>query len=210
MINENAIKNLIAEMAPKGITVVAATKTRSAETVNGLKNYGITKAGENRVQEFLDKYPLVSGIEWHFIGRLQTNKVKYIVDKVKMIQSLDRLPLAREIENQCAKRGIIIDVLLELNAGEESKGGAVENELFELAEVVAELKHLRLKGMMCVPAIGAQDQDYAQIKQIFDKLKQKHPCCEILSLGMSTDYKTAIRHGSNMIRPGSLIFGERK
>jgi len=207
MINDADIKDLIAKTG--GVTIVAATKTIPPAAINALKDYGITRAGENRVQEFLEKYPLTEGIEWHFIGRLQTNKVKYIVDKVKMIQSVDRAELAQEINKQCEKYGIVMDILLQVNLGEEQKGGISLENLHDFAKLCSGLKCLNVKGLMCIPSIAAPKEDYAAVGKAFDAFKKDFDM-QYLSMGMSADYELAIKHGANMIRPGSILFGERK
>ncbi len=211
MIEENVKKLLdFVAHAPRPVKIVAATKTRSAEEINELKKYGITAMGENRVQELLAKYDGLDMPEVHFIGALQTNKVRYIVDKVCMIQSVDRPELAREIEKRCAAAGRVMDVLIEVNiGGEESKSGCAPSGLSALASEVSGMPHLRLKGLMSVLPVAAPDEMYAGMKTLFDELREKYPSAEYLSMGMSGDYEKAVACGANMIRPGSLLFGER-
>ena len=211
MIEENVKKLLdFVARAPHPVKIVAATKTRSADEINELPAHGITAMGENRVQELLAKYDGIKVPEIHFIGALQTNKVKYIVDKVCMIQSVDRSELAREIEKRCAAINKVMDVLIEVNiGGEESKSGCTPSDLPAVAEEVSALPHLRLKGLMSVLPIDAPDEMYDGLKRLFDKLKEKYPSAEYLSAGMSGDYEKAVLRGANMIRPGSLLFGER-
>ena len=192
------------------VKIVPATKTRSAEEINELLSFGITAMGENRVQELLSKYEQLKLPEIHFIGALQTNKVKYIVDKVCMIQSLDRLELAKEIEIRSAKIGKIMDVLIEVNYGEEErKSGIKPNELFTFARELTKFPHLRIKGLMTVLPINAPDEMYSGMKELFDRLKDIVPTAEYLSMGMSDDYEKAIAYGANMIRPGTALFGKR-
>ena len=212
MLIEENVKKLLGFVANADHTVkiVAATKTRSAEEINALAAYGITAMGENRVQELLSKYDELKMDEIHFIGALQTNKVKYIVDKVCMIQSVDREELAAEIEKRCAAINKIMDVLVEVNVGgEESKSGCTESGLFPLLEKVSAMPHLRIKGLMSVLPINAETSLYDRMKTLFDKVRAAYPTAEYLSVGMSGDYETAVAHGANMIRPGSLLFGER-
>jgi pyridoxal phosphate enzyme, yggS family len=191
------------------ITVIAATKTVEAEKIALLPQYGITVAGENRVQELLDKYDKVKGIEWHFIGALQTNKVKYIVDKVKLIHSLDRESLADEIDRQAGKRGIVSDVLVEINIGREaSKSGVLPERAEELMAYVANKTHVRLRGVMSVFPVNAPDEAYESLAA-FGKTAEKNYGAEIISAGMSGDYEKAVRFGANMVRLGSAIFGKR-
>ena len=191
------------------ITVVAATKTVLPERINELPKYGIKIAGENRVQELLDKYDEVHGLEWHFIGALQTNKVKYIIDKVSLIHSVDREALADEIDRQAEKRGIIANVLVEINVGgETSKSGVSPDRAKNLIDYVAAKKRVRLKGVMSVLPINATDAQYAKLAE-FGKYALEKYGADVISAGMSGDYEKAIRYGANMIRPGSAIFGKR-
>ncbi len=211
MIEENVKKLLdFVAHAPHPVKIVAATKTRTAEEINELADYGITAMGENRVQELLSKYDGLRMKEIHFIGALQTNKVKYIADKVCMIQSVDRSELIREIEKRCAALGKVMDVLIEVNIGQEaSKSGCAVADLPALAEEVAALPHMRLKGLMSVLPIDAEDSLYDGMKKLFDKTAARYQNVEYLSVGMSGDYEKAVMHGANMIRPGSLLFGAR-
>lgn len=211
MIKENVKKLLdFVKNAPHPVKIVAATKTRSADEINELEAYGITAMGENRVQELLSKYDGLKLKEIHFIGALQTNKVKYIADKVCMIQSVDREELAREIEKRCAALGKIMDILIEVNiGGEESKSGCTPETYMEMADKISGMQHLRIKGLMSVLPIDAADELYDGMKLLYDRLAAKYPTAEYLSVGMSGDYEKAVMHGANMIRPGSLLFGER-
>lgn len=208
MLDTEALKKIKAE-AGSGITIVAATKTVPPEVINTLKDNGVFFAGENRVQEFLTKFDKVSGINWHFIGRLQTNKVKYIADKVVMIQSVDRQGLADEIQKQCSRLGRVMDVLIEVNQGEESKGGIIKTEIYRLAEYIGGLKNLRLKGLMCIPPALCGREIYEEMNALYEGVKTRFDGMEYLSMGMSADYKLAMECGANMIRPGSILFGKR-
>lgn len=193
----------------QNITVVAATKTVSPERINELPACGIRIAGENRVQEFLDKYDKVHGVDWHFIGALQTNKVKYIVDKVRLIHSVDRESLADEIDRQAAKHDLIAGVLVEINVGgEESKSGVNPDEARKLIDYVAAKKNVELKGVMSVLPSDATDELYIKLAEFGQYANEKYGA-DIISAGMSGDYEKAIRFGANMIRPGSAIFGKR-
>jgi pyridoxal phosphate enzyme (YggS family) len=208
MLNIDALKKLKNEVG-EGVTIVAATKTVVADIINQLPQHGIHIAGENRVQELLTKFDIVSNINWHFIGRLQTNKVKYIVNKVSMIQSVDREKLVDEIQRQCQKIGKTMDVLMQINVGESSKGGVDFAQAQSLAKYISEQKNLRLKGLMCLPPIDADKKVYKDVKKLFDQLKTDFVSMEYLSMGMSGDYQVAIECGANMIRPGSILFGSR-
>ncbi len=193
----------------QNVVLVAATKMVEAERINRLPALGVTIAGENRVQELLEKYDDVEGMEWHLIGALQTNKVKYVVDKVKLIHSLDRKSLADEIEKQAAKRGITVNVLVEINVGgEKSKSGISPEKAEELMEYVSSLKHVNLRGIMSVLPIHADDSLYEQMRE-FSVMATNRFNAPILSMGMSGDYERAVRYGSNMIRIGSAVFGKR-
>ena len=199
------------------ITVVAATKYAAADIIESLSEYNIFAAGENRAQDFLDKYALIDNpeIEWHFIGQLQTNKVKYIIDKVKLIHSADRLPLVEEIERQCELKNIDrADVLIEVNlGGEAQKGGISPDKALEFYESVKPYKRVRVRGLMTVMPINNLITDgekrrnlYLQMKRLYDILKDKDKDTDILSMGMSDDFETAIECGSTMIRLGRVLF----
>lgn len=197
----------------RDISVVAATKYADAEQIAELFECGITSAGENRVQDLLKKHDIVAGMDWHFIGQLQTNKVKYIVDKVSLIQSVDRLTLAQEINKECFKKGLVGNILIEVNiGGEESKGGIAADKLFSFAEEIKTFPNLNVLGLMCI-APRADDPEknrkfYLQMTEFYDTLNIKFfdKKFKFLSMGMSGDYLTAIECGANMIRPGSIIF----
>lgn len=193
----------------RDIKIVAATKTVPADKINMLPSFGITAAGENRVQELLDKFDAVKGIEWHFIGALQTNKVKYIIDKVALIHSVDRKSLADEIDRQAAKHNLVSDVLIEINIGKEpSKSGVFAEDAQELMAYVAAKANVRLRGVMSVLPHDADDEMYLELASIGKIAADKYGA-DIISAGMSGDYEKAIRFGANLIRPGSAIFGKR-
>lgn len=193
------------------ISVVAATKCVPAEIVYSLPGFGITTVGENRVQEFTQKYSESVPLNWHIIGALQTNKVKYAVGKVKLIQSVDRIPLAEEINRLSQKHGTVTDVLIEINIGsEENKSGAMPECAEELVDAVSKLKNVRIKGLMSVPPIGADAAVYEKMRALYDGMRGKFKTMDTLSMGMSNDYELAIRCGATMIRPGRVLFGERK
>ena len=208
-----------ASQGKRNVSVVVATKTVPANVINRSRALGINAIGENRVQELLSKYDELDkeGLDIHFIGRLQTNKVKYIVDKVDMIQSIDSERLAAEIERQCAKIGKIMDVLIEVNiAGEESKGGISKDEIYDLCDTVNSFRHLNLRGIMVIPPKCEDKEElvkyFSQSYEIFIDIcenKLHNIYNRVLSMGMSGDYKEALLCGSTMIRPGRAIFGER-
>lgn len=197
------------------INIVVAIKTQPIEIVSSLKDMGITSVGENRVQEMLSRYSPDMGLDWQFIGQLQTNKVKYIIDKVSLIQSVDRESLASQINKEAQKRDIITNVLIEVNsAEEESKAGLRIKDVFDFAKSINRYENIRVKGIMSVmPYIDDQDKleyYFRSIKEVYDSLDDIDGAeAKYLSLGMSNDFELAIKCGSNMIRPGRIIFGER-
>lgn len=193
------------------IIIVAATKTKSAEVINMLPEFGIKVIGENKVQEFVEKYPqLDKTLQKHFIGQLQTNKVKYIIDKVSLIHSLDRESLASEIQKHALRLNRKIDVLIEVNTGEENKGGVPKNDVLQFFKTILQkYPNITIRGLMSVMPKNADDSMYLQISQLYDILKTQSDDIKYLSVGMSDDYLTAIRYGANMIRLGRAILGER-
>ncbi len=201
------------------VTLCAATKTRSPEEINLLPSLGITTIGENRVQELLEKYDRLDKerLTIHFIGALQTNKVKYIIDKVSMIQSVDRISLAKEIDRQAKKHGLVMDILCEINiAGEESKSGVSPEKVCDFVDELSQFSNLRLCGLMAVPPICTdfelQKHFFEKIMQIFIDIRRKNmdnSNMRILSFGMSGDYQAAIECGSTMVRLGTALFGPR-
>lgn len=199
---------------PSEITLMAVTKTVAPEIVNCAVDCGIRLLGENRVQEYQSKRDSYRpDAQIHFIGHLQTNKVKYLVGNVSMIQSVDRLPLAAEI-NRCAeKRGIRQDILLEVNiGGEESKSGVSPQALPQLLEEAAGLPNIRICGLMTIPPPSQDTGCLAAMQQLFENTKALQiPNTEmrILSMGMSGDFEAAIAHGSTLVRIGSALFGAR-
>ena len=201
------------------VLLIGVTKTRTAEEINEAVDWGITDIGENKVQEIMDKYEHVHGdVNWHMIGHLQTNKVKYIIDKVSLIHSVDKIKLAEEIDKRAKEHGITADVLIEVNAaGEESKFGTdLEGAKQLIEEVRAKCKNVRIKGLMTI-APFVDDPElvrpyFRELKSLFDSysgIKDDHMDMEYLSMGMSGDYEVAIEEGANMVRVGTAIFGAR-
>ncbi len=208
------------QSANRQVTLLAATKTVPPEVINyAIDELGITDIGENRVQELLDKYDSLhlDRARLHFIGSLQTNKVKYIIDKVCMIHSVDSEKLALEINRQAEKHGIVMDVLIEVNIGrEENKGGVLPEDVEALADKICGLERLRLCGMMTIAPKCVEKSDYLKYfdktYQIFIDILQKklhNINMPVLSMGMSDSYEEAIACGSTMIRVGSSLFGAR-
>lgn len=198
------------------VTIVCATKTVSPSVMNGIYDQlGLGIVGENRVQELLSKYDEASDCKsWHFIGQLQTNKVKYIIDKVDLIQSLDRLSLAKEIQKQAERIGKVQEVLVEVNmAGEDTKGGATPEETVAFIEELEGFKNVKVRGVMSVlPNLEDKallDGYYAKLYKLYEEVKRAKSGIDYLSAGMSGDWERAVGHGANMIRLGSILFGKR-
>ncbi len=208
----------IQETVKDGVMLLAVTKTRSPEEINQVIDGGVTQIGENKVQEILEKYDRVKPVRWHMIGHLQRNKVKYIIDKVDLIHSVDSLKLALEIDKRSAQHGRVMEILIQINAGdEENKFGIRAEELDGLAEEILEqCPHLRILGVMGVVPIVEDPEEariyFKKIRKSFERLKEKdHPRlqCKYLSMGMSHDYMVAMEEGANIVRVGSAIFGPR-
>ncbi len=213
------IQRILSELNGRA-KLLAATKTVPPEMINFAIDQGIELIGENRVNELLEKYELINRdrVELHFIGALQTNKVKYIIDKVDMIQSVDRESLALEIERQAAKRGIVMPILAEINIGHEATKSGIEPEkAAEFCAFLGSLPHLELRGLMAIPPKCAPNGDnreyFCEMRKIFvdiSHLNVDNNIMDTLSLGMSDDYLTAAECGSTLVRVGSSIFGRRE
>lgn len=210
---ETSVKGLMSKI-DNGITVVAATKMQTIETIRQLPKLGIQIVAENRVQELIEKYQPVEGLSWHFIGQLQTNKVKAIVDKVSCIQSVDRIRLAEVINDECAKINKSMEILVEVksDSGNDAKGGVEVRSAALFIDELAKFRFLKVVGIMTVMPVSCCEDDYKEIKKLYDGLVARFPLLEwkYLSMGMSNDYEVAIKCGANMIRIGSALFGERK
>lgn len=197
------------------ITVVAATKMQDANAVISLKDAGISISGENKVQELLSKYDDVHNTTWHFIGRLQTNKVKYIIDKVDLIHSVDRVDLIKEIDKQAKKINKVQKVLLEVNvAHDENKAGFDITEVDEILELIDfEYKNILVIGLMSILPYYENPSEhkdvYLQLSSVYDRISKENSNFKYLSMGMSNDFEVAIECGANMVRLGTIIFGER-
>ena len=222
----NAVKAKIAAAALAAgreageITLCAATKVQSDDTIRQAIAAGITVCGEKRVPELTahlaaDAY---QGAQVHFIGHLQTNKVKQVVGKVALIHSVDSQRLLLAIDTQAGKQDLVQDILLEVNiAGEESKGGCTPQEARQLAALAQELEHVRLRGLMAIPPIsaepGANRPYFAAMRQLFVDIKENLPHnqsnMDCLSMGMSGDYPDAIAEGATLVRVGTALFGPR-
>ncbi len=203
---------------PEDVLLCAVTKTRTADEINEAIDAGVTDIGENKVQEIMDKFDKVKPVRWHMIGHLQTNKVKYIIDKVSMIHSVDSIHLAEEINKRAMQHGITMDILIQVNsAQEESKFGiATEQTGDMIREILDKCTSLRIRGLMCIAPFAENPEDvrtyFAQVKELYDEygsIEHEHLDFKYLSMGMSHDYEVAILEGSNLIRVGTAIFGER-
>lgn len=208
---ENA-KNLIDEVnsISNDVIIVCASKQRTIAEIEEAKNAGIEIFAENRVQEFVDKVGFVDA-KWHFVGRLQTNKAKYLVGNVELIHSVDNEKLANEISRLAIKKKVTQEILIEVNVGnEESKGGVSECGFDKLYSRCLTLPNIIVVGIMTVMPKCAEQKLYLRIKEIYDMIKRENTNIRYLSVGMSGDYKIAIENGSNVIRIGSKIFGARR
>lgn len=195
------------------VKLMGVTKTVAPEIVNASVDLGINLLGENRVQEFLSKKDLYSkNADIHIIGHLQTNKVKYIINEVSMIQSVDSLKLAGEINKLALKNNLVMDVLCEVNIGDEaSKSGVSTLLLDELLEQISGMEGLRLRGLMTIPPVGCGEAVFDKMHGIYLDRKSKYSeCFDTLSMGMSGDYELAVKHGSTLVRLGTALYGARK
>ncbi|CCJ33385.1 YggS family pyridoxal phosphate-dependent enzyme [Caloramator australicus] len=199
------------------ITLVAVSKMHPVEKILEAKKYGLSIFGESKAQELLQKYEMVPDVKWHFIGHLQRNKVKYIIDKVDLIQSLDSIELAQEIDKRAKKIGKKMPVLIEINIGKEpSKSGIYEEELDEFVKKVSEFENIILSGIMTIPPVTEdknKTRDYfKRMRFLFETLKQfdlPNSNIKFLSMGMTDDFDIAIEEGANIVRVGTGIFGRR-
>lgn len=194
----------------------AVIKNRTPEEIRyAIDSCGVTLVGENRVQEFLSHEPYLSGTEVHFIGTLQKNKVKYLVGKVSMIESVDSVSLAEEIASRSGKVGVVTDILCEVNTGREpQKGGFLPEELSAALEEISKMKNLRLRGLMAVtPVTDSYDEKrgyFALLARLKSENEKYFSGDAILSMGMTGSYREALSEGADIIRIGTGIFGERK
>ena len=216
---EEALKNVFEEIKNgnhlgEPITLVGATKTVDLLTIQRAIDCGLKAVGENRVQEFREKAPFLHGAEIHFIGHLKTNKVKYLIGNVSLIHSVDSLPLAEEISEQSEKKGLVTDVLAEINIGKEpTKSGFSAEQAEDAMDKISSLPGIRAVGLMAMLPKSENSRYLSdlclQMRAIYDTIKKEGFPVRHLSMGMSEDYRIAIRNGSNMIRLGRAIFGER-
>ena len=203
---------------PDDVTLIAVSKTKPIEMIEEAIEYGKKEFGENKAQEMKQKYEaLPKDIVWHFIGHLQTNKVKYVVGRASLIHSVDSLHLAEAIEKESAKKNVISDILIEVNvAGEESKFGLNTEETEELVRSISKLPHIRIKGLMTIAPFVDNPEDnrdiFRSLKELSVDIQSKNidnVLMDILSMGMTGDYEVAIEEGATHVRVGTGIFGER-
>lgn len=200
------------------VTLIAVSKTKPVETLQEAYDLGVRIFGENKVQELTAKYEaLPKDIHWHMIGHLQTNKVKYIIDKAELIHSVDSLKLAETIEKEAAKHDLIADILVEVNvAEEESKFGMKMEEVIPFVEKVSAFPHVRVRGLMTIaPFVEDPEENrsiFADLHKLYIDIKKKNhdnDTVSVLSMGMTNDYEVAIEEGATMVRVGTGIFGAR-
>lgn len=218
-VNEK-IKNACfrASRKPEDVTLIAVSKTKPAADIKVLYDYGVRDFGENKVQELTEKYELLpKDIKWHLIGHLQTNKVKYIVDKVHLIHSVDSVKLAEQIEKEAAKKDVTVNILVQVNvSNEDTKFGLDAEETIKNVEAISKLPHIRIKGLMTIAPFvenGEENRKYFnELKQLSVDIQKKNidnVCMDMLSMGMSGDFETAIEEGATLVRVGTSIFGAR-
>lgn len=202
----------------KDVTLIAVSKTKPVETLKEAYDLGVRVFGENKVQELVDKYEVLpKDIHWHMIGHLQRNKVKYIIDKVECIHSVESIRLAETIEKEAAKHNRTIDVLVEVNvAGEDSKFGLAPEEVPAFVEEIAKFPHIRVKGLMTIAPFIENPEENRPIFKVLQELSVDiatknidNVIMNVLSMGMTNDYQVAIEEGATMVRVGTGIFGER-
>ena len=215
--NIEEMRRRIAEAAakngrnPDDVVLIAVTKLHTPEEINEAIDAGITDIGENKVQEMLDKYDRVKPVRWHLIGHLQTNKVKYIIEKAAMIHSVDSLHLAQEISRRAGQHGRIMDILVQVNtAHEESKFGVSPEEAEQLiADIMEQCPNVRIRGIMCIAPYADDSNDIRGCFNMAKEIYDRHEEFSVLSMGMSHDFETAIEEGSTAVRIGTSIFGNR-
>lgn len=217
---EEKVKNLLAEIPERNpfgekVTLVAAVKFQTVDSINRAVAAGIRDIGDNHVQEFRDKFGFIEGNpRRHFIGHLQTNKIKYLLGKVDLYHSVDRMSLAEELSKRGANAGITSDILIQINIGnEETKGGFEYDAAAEAYERIRALPALKVKGLMAMLPFTDDEELLERLakkmRALYDGLRKENNEIEFLSMGMSGDWRLCVNAGSNMIRLGTTIFGHR-
>ncbi|MCM1288084.1 MAG: YggS family pyridoxal phosphate-dependent enzyme [Clostridium sp.] len=226
MLKENldtVMKNIKAACEASGrsldeVTLIAVSKTKPLSDIEELVTYGVKEFGENKVQELTDKYENISTkVNWHLIGHLQTNKVKYIVDKACLIHSVDSVHLAEAINKEAAKKDVICNILIQVNiAGEDTKFGIDAGEIYDFIDKIKDFENIKVKGLMTIAPFVENAEDnrihFRNLYQLLLDIKSKNIDnidMNILSMGMTNDYMIAIEEGATMVRVGTGIFGER-
>ena len=203
---------------PKDVTLIAVSKTKPISMLQEIYDEGIRDFGENKVQELVDKYEVMpKDIKWHLIGHLQTNKVKYIIDKVALIHGVDSLKLAKEISKEAVKHQLTVNILVQVNiAKEDTKFGVYEEDVLQLVEEISKLEGIKIQGLMTIAPYVVNSEEnrlyFQKMKQLSVDIIHKNidnVCMDSLSMGMTGDYKVAIEEGATYIRVGTAIFGER-
>jgi len=203
---------------PDDIHIIAVSKTVDVDRIKAAIDCGITDLGENRVQELVEKFDKIDvKCNWHLIGHLQTNKVKYIIDRVKMIHSLDSLELAEEIQKRAEKAGRCVDVLVQVNvSSEKTKFGVKQEETLELVRKLSRMGNIKVKGLMTIAPLAEDPESvrwvFSGLRKLFIDIKKENIDnidMDYLSMGMSNDFEVAIEEGANMVRIGTAIFGKR-
>lgn len=215
---QDNVKKILNEL-PKGVQLVAATKTRTPEEILEAIDAGVKIIGENYVQEAMKKFEVIGNkVQWHFIGHLQRNKVKYVVRMFDKIETVDSVKIATEIDKRCRQIGKVMPVFVEINSGkEEQKSGVLPEDAEQLIRQIAGLQHIKVMGLMTMgPRFGNPEDSrpyFVETRKIFDRIKKLGlPNVEMryLSMGMTNSYKIAIEEGANIVRIGTKIFGGRK
>lgn len=193
------------------VTLVGVTKTRTVDEIKKLVALGVTNLGENRPQELRDKFDDIADVNWHMIGRLQSNKIKYVINRASLIHSIADIDLLQKVDAAALKNNKIMNVLLQVNtSAEESKQGFDEDELLSALESAKNMPNIRVVGLMCMAPLNEGDEvvdkTFANAKRLYDIYKTDE--FEYLSMGMSTDYRIALKNGANLLRVGSLLFKE--
>ena len=203
---------------PDEVTLIAVSKTKPVSMLQEIYNHGCRHFGENKVQELVEKYEVLpKDIKWHMIGHLQRNKVKYIVDKVFLIHSVDSVRLAEEIDKQAAKKQVICNILVEVNvANEATKFGLMVDEVVSMVEEISKFPNIRIKGLMTIAPYVVDSEEnrsiFHNLKQLSVDIMQKNidnVTMDVLSMGMTGDYEVATEEGATLVRVGTGIFGER-
>lgn len=208
---EQVLKDIEQYKTVDNVVLVGVTKTRSVAEINKLVALGVTNLGENRPQELRDKYDEITNVSWHMIGRLQSNKIKYVINRASLIHSVADFELLEKINDAALKNNKTMEVLLQVNTSlEESKQGFDESELSDALSKAKELSNVIVVGLMCMAPLAMGDdvidKTFANAKRLYDE--NKTDTFKYLSMGMSTDYKIALKNGANMLRIGSMLFKE--